>query len=338
MQKPKAVFLITRGSVGHLANVYAPDTREALFRLFDFDPEPVLEEELPRWAGRLEEVEYAFSTWGMPSLGEEAIAAFFPRLKAVFYGAGSVQAFARPFLQRGIRIFSAWGANAVPVAEYAAAQILLANKGYFQGARLFQKDGYPQARAYCETFPGNYGAKVGLLGAGMIGRLVAQLLRQYRLEVLIYDPFIGDDAIASLGGGRASLEEIFSTCQTISNHIANNPQTEGMLDYRYFSRMRPNAAFLNTGRGQQVVEADLARALREEPGRVAVLDVTWPEPPEKESPFYSLPNVILTPHIAGSMGCEVARMGAFMAQEAARLLGGEPCQYEVTPAMLKTMA
>ena len=88
-----------------------------------------------------------------------------------------------------------------------------------------------------------------------------------------------------------------------------------MLDYALFSRMPRNATFLNTGRGAQVVEADLVRALREAPDRTAVLDVTFPEPPAADSPLNALPNVFLTPHIAGSKGREVERMGAYMAEE-----------------------
>ena len=111
-----------------------------------------------------------------------------------------------------------------------------------------------------------------------------------------------------------------------------------MLRYEHFSRMGRNATFINTGRGAQVVEDDLIRALREEPGRTTLLDVTWPEPPKADSPLWTMPNVILTPHIAGSMNNEIARMGSYMAEEYAALREGRPCRYEVTEKMLETMA
>ena len=72
---------------------------------------------------------------------EDQIAEYFPNLKAVFYGAGSVQGFARPFLKSGVKVFSAWAANAVPVAEYTLSQILLANKGFFQTSTLYSHGG-----------------------------------------------------------------------------------------------------------------------------------------------------------------------------------------------------
>ena len=88
-------------------------------------------------AAFLAECGIAFATWGMPALTKEEIARFLPRLKVVFYAAGTVQYFARPFLESGVRVFSAWAANAVPVAEYAFAQISLAAKGYFQAAKFY---------------------------------------------------------------------------------------------------------------------------------------------------------------------------------------------------------
>ena len=111
-----------------------------------------------------------------------------------------------------------------------------------------------------------------------------------------------------------------------------------MLGYALFSRMLPDATFLNTGRGAQVVEDDLARALREEPGRSAVLDVTLPEPPAADSPLRALPNVLLTPHFAGSSGNEVRRMGEAMLAAFRDWRDGRPSPTRVAEAMLATMA
>ena len=135
-----------------------------------------------------------------------------------------------------------------------------------------------------------------------------------------------------------SLETVFRECQTVSNHLADNARTRGILDYRLFSAMRPDAAFINTGRGAQVIEPDLVRALEEEPGRLAVLDVTWPEPVEAGHAFLRLPNVVLFPHIAGYARREVLRMPDAMLEELSRYLRGEPLQFEVTADMLDTMA
>ena len=281
------------------------------------------------------ETEIVFSTWGMPALTEQQIARHLPHLQCVFYAAGSVQAFARPFLAHGVRVYSAWAANAVPVAEYTVAQILLANKGFFAQARdmRIQK---PASRS--TDYLGNYEQSVGLIGCGMIGSLVAEMLKAYKLNVMVYDPFLSAQRAADLNVTPYSLEKIFAQCSVVSNHLANNAATRGMLTYEYFSQMRPYATFLNTGRGAQVVENDLVRTLLERPDLTAILDVTDPEPSAPDHPFYSLPNCILTPHIAGSIGNEVWRMSAFMADELERYLGNIPCKYQVTVQMLETMA
>lgn len=287
---------------------------------------------------RFQDTEYVFSTWGMPTFTEEEIKACFPALKAVFYGAGTVQKFARPFLNCGVKVFSAWAANAVPVAEYAVAQIILANKGFFSSSRIAKSGDRKAARELAQQYPGNYGVKIGIIGAGMIGKLVIQKLRDYHLEVLVFDPFLPDETAEQLKVKKVTLPELFRQCQVVSNHLANNDQTKGMLSGKYFESMCPYATFLNTGRGAQVVEEDLIRVLRSRPDLTAILDVTYPEPPEQGSPLYGLENCILTPHIAGSSGNEVRRMGAYMEEEYRRFTQNLPCRYEVTIKMLETMA
>ena len=336
MNKPFAVMMTDNASV--LPKVFDEKTRRRLSETTELYPHIVTGDTLSAHADALLKAELIFSTWGMPVLSKEQIAIHLPKVRAVFYGAGSVQFFARPFLDAGIRVFSAWAANAVPVVEYAVSQILLAGKGFYQSVRRYERQGRAASHAYVSTLPGNYDTKVGILGVGMIGRMVLERLNTYELELLAYDPFVPDETLEKCGARRASLEEIFSTCQVISNHIANLPATQGMLTYALFSKMLPNAAFINTGRGQQLIESDLIRAMQEFPDRTAVLDVTWPEPPLDDSPLLTQPNVFLTPHIAGSMGNEVARMGKTMADECALYLARKPLRYEVTPAMLATMA
>ena len=331
----KAIFLCN--SEGNIQRVYGEAGIARAKKEYEFLTEEIVTGEMLTGAnGAYRDAEIAFSTWGMPEADEETIKRELPNLKAVMYAAGSVQAFARPFLNCGVKVFSAWVANAVPVAEYTVSAILLATKGFF--ACLPLKANREEGLKVFHTYRGNYGEKVGLLGLGMVGREVARLLKPYRLDVLYYDPFFPEEKEAEYGVRKASLEEIFSECAVISNHIANLPATVGMLDYDLFRRMRSNAFFLNTGRGAQVVEEDLVRALREVPTRYALLDVTWPEPPVEGHPFYEMPNVYMTPHIAGSAGDECMRMGEYMLEEAASLRDGNPTRWEVSKEMLKTMA
>ena len=331
-----ALFLCERPEV--IGQVYAPETQTTLRELVGLEERVYAASNLRRTPEEFAAVRYVFSTWGMPSLDEETIRRCLPSLRAVFYAAGSVQAFARPFLNSGVRVFSAWAANAVPVAEYVVSQIVLANKGFYAAAQLASRGDYAGAMRLRGRYPGNYGACVGIIGAGMIGRRVIRMLQAYRLRVIVFDPFLSEADAAALAVEKSDLPTLFRTAQVVSNHLADNAETRGMLTYPLFASMRPYATFLNTGRGAQVVETDLVRALRERVDLTAVLDVTAPEPPAAESPFFSLKNCFLTPHMAGSGGDEVHRMADYMVEECRRLLTGEAVRYEVTAEMLKTMA
>ncbi len=326
------------GDAGRIGAVYSPEILEKLHAVLCFETDDVVtKRSLDEYRDILSRADYLFTTWGMPHFEREEIREYLPNLKAAFYGAGSVQHFAREFLEEGIAVFSAWAANGTPVAEYTFAEIILASKGFYQRLhRASDGSSWPNRGG---DFPGNYEIRVGIIGAGMIGKMVIEKLKTLDLvDILVFDPFLPDDKAAALGVTKTDLETLFSSCDVISNHLANNPQTVGMLDGRLFSRMKPYAAFLNTGRGAQVVEDDLIAALRDVPTRVAVLDVTWPEPPAEGSPFYTLPNVFLTPHIAGSIGNEVHRMAQFMFEEYEAFDAGRPTRYSVTLSMLETMA
>lgn len=330
----KAVFL---GSAGNIAYVYAEKTKLALETELDFvDPVYSKRDAIER-KDELADVAYIFSTWGMIAFSEEEIGDVFPSLEAVFYAAGSVQGFARPFIESGVKVFSAWAANAVPVAQYTVAEIMLALKGFF--ATLHRHGEAWKNHNAPVAYPGIMDEKVGIIGAGMIGKMVIEELGRYPVEILVYDKFMSADAIEALGAKKAELDEIFSECLVVSNHLANNPATVGMLDYSLFSKMRDGAVFINTGRGAQVVADDMIRALDENKTLSAVLDVTDPEePPKAGSRLYSMENVFLTPHIAGSIGNEVHRMSEYMYEEYRSLYEGKEVKYEVTKEMLAFMA
>lgn len=319
--------------------VYSAAHRQALKQRMDMLDETVCRANLDAMRDQLRDVEVICCTWNMTQFTEEELAEYFPKLKLVLYSAASVRYFAEPFLKRGVKILSAWGAMAVPVAEFTLATILHANKGFYLSMDRYRKSDFRTGKDLAQKVcPGTYGTNVGIIGAGMIGKLVIKMLKNHRVNIKVFDPFLPQSVADELGVELTTLEDLFESCQTITNHLANNPQTEGMLNYDLFRRMNKCATFINTGRGAQVVEEDLVRALREEPDRCAVLDVTWPEPCPKDHPFWELPNVFMTPHIAGYAKEEVHCMPDCMLEEFDRYLRGEPNVYEVTLPMLATMA
>ena len=173
----------------------------------------------------------------------------------------------------------------------------------------------------------------------MIGRAVIERLKPYNLNVLVFDPFLPDEEASALGVKKVSIEEAFKQGQVVSNHLANLPETVGMLKGEHFAFLPENATFINTGRGVTLEEDRMIEVLQNRPDLTAILDVTHPEPPVENSPIYTMENVILTPHIAGAVGHqEIWRLADFMIDEAIALREGYPLKYEVSMKMLETMA
>ncbi|MGH4036547.1 MAG: NAD(P)-dependent oxidoreductase [Sphaerochaeta sp.] len=286
-----------------------------------------------------DDVEYIFSTWGMAQFNESEIKRYLPSLKCVFYGAGSVQYFARPFLNCGVRVFSAWGANAIPVAEYTVSQIILANKGFFKLQNLYRERGRAEAIEVVNKYPGNFRTKVGILGCGMIGSMIIEMLESFDFEILVYDPFLSSERAKEMGVTKVELNTVFEECQTISNHIAKNERTNGLIKYEHLSKMRDYATFINTARGTIVDEEGLKRAMRENKTLVAIIDVLDPdENRDVSDDIFKVENIIITPHIAGSHTNEIARMGQYMEDEYHRVLKNEKCRWEVKLKDLEKMA
>ena len=312
MKKLKAVFVCAKKET--VDYVYSEAQQKQIAEVTDLMPEIVN-------AGNfdsvdLKDVEVIFSTWGMMCFTDEQLDRM-PNLKAVFYGAGATDYFARPLLARGIKVISAWKANAIPVAEFVLAQIILSMKNYFSNNWNNKFAG-----------PGCYGETVALIGAGAISSKLQEMLKVLNLNVLV---------IPSRPERRTvSLEEAFRTAYVVSNHLPNREDNQKVLTKELFASMRQGATFINTGRGAQVDEAGLIEVLKARPDLTALLDVTFPEPPEAGSELYTLPNVRLTTHIAGSLNDEVHRMADYVIGDYLHFAAGEPLEHEVTEEMLMT--
>jgi phosphoglycerate dehydrogenase-like enzyme len=163
-------------------------------------------------------------------------------------------------------------------------------------------------------------------------------LRNFELKTLAYDPFITPAEAEDLQIELTGLEALFTRSDVVSIHTPWLKETEGLITSDLLSSLKPGATFINTSRGAVVDEHGLLQVARQRPDLTFLLDVTHPEPPPSDSPIYDLPNIILTPHIAGSAGGEVARMGEWMAEEFDRYRQGLPLRHEVTRGMLATMA
>ena len=315
--------------------VFPPEILRDIRQLVDC-PWPVLDPDKWREAkSALREADFIICTWGMPLLSEEFLAAV-PLLKAVFHAAGSVKYFVTDAgWERGLVIASAGVANGIPVAEYTLGAILLSLKRFWHCSREMR---LPKGRPEVYTIPGAYHSKVGLVSMGAVGRSTARLLAPFDLRLLAYDPCFSAEQASELNVKMVGIEELFRECDVISLHTPWLPETEHMITGKLIASMKEGATLINTARGAVVAEDEMIEVLTRRPDLSAILDVTHPEPPAKDSPLRSLPNVVLTPHIAGSTQRECARMGQSMVDELRRLLRGEPLLHAIEKRLLTEMA
>lgn len=329
------VALFGRSSI-QFGKVYTEPVLQKLSEKYEIS-DRITKKNIDDYKDFLKDCEIAFATWGMLKLSEEEIKKYMPKLKALFYSAGTVQYFAKPFLNCGVRVFSAASMNAIPAAEYTFAQITLATNGYFQSSKRYRLMPLG-ALIFSDKSVGNFKAKIGLVGLGAIGGMVAEKLKSLDVDVYAYDPFVSQEKADALGVTLTDLETLFSTCDVISNHLANKKELENIFSYKLFKKMKKHSTFINTGRGAQVNEFALAFSLLTHPSHTAVIDVIKLEFSPYISPLFWCYNAILTPHIAGSMGKEPQRMAYYMIDVIEDYMNNKPFSCEVTSEMLEIMA
>lgn len=276
----------------------------------------------PTVRDRLGEVSVLITGWGSPVLDETLLAAM-PRLRAVLHAAGTVKHLVpAQAWERGLVVSSAADANAIPVAEFTLAAILLAGKGAFGLRERYRATG-GFTIGEVVTGVGNYGTTVGVVGASRIGQQVISLLAPHDVRVQLHDPYTVVPGVPSV-----SLPDLLATSRVVSLHAPWTAETDGMIGREALSLMPDGAVLVNTARGGLVDTPALIAELRT--GRIsAVLDVTHPEPVPADSPLLTLPNVFLTPHIAGSHGNELERLGASVTAELERIVAGSPLRHEI---------
>ncbi|MGW1675636.1 hydroxyacid dehydrogenase [Streptomyces sp. NPDC002324] len=331
---PPAVFAM---NPVHLPELFPPHLMARLRELVTIDPGLVVQDfTAPAAALALAETEVLITGWGCPPI-DAAVLDATPRLRTVLHTGGSVRSMiGDAFWARGLTISSAVYANALPVAEYTLAAILFAGKDAFGLRERFRREHlYPAPDEY--TAVGNLGRRVGVIGASHVGRRVLELLRPFDLSVGLYDPYVDEVEATALGAVPLPLDELLRTSDIVSVHAPDIPETHRMLSRKRLALIPDGGVLINTSRGA-LVDPD---ALTDElvGGRIsAVLDVTEPEPLPADSPLYRLPNVFLTPHIAGSLGNELARLGGTVVEELERLATGLPPAHGVRRAALATSA
>ncbi|MGN6761926.1 MAG: hydroxyacid dehydrogenase [Leifsonia sp.] len=289
-------------------------------------PHPFASFGRPEARRALSRAQVLITGWGAPALTDADLDAA-PRLRYVLHAGGQAAALLPASAHdRGIQVSNAGWVNAIPVAEFTMAMIILANKSTFQAHRL-----YEQRRGFIDReleFPtaGNVGKTVGIVGASRIGRIVIERLGGIDVDVVVYDPYLPADEAARLGVELMELNELMAVSDVVTLHPPLTASTTKMIGAEQLAAMKDGATLINTSRGLVVDQEALVAELRT--GRIdAILDVAHPDVLPRNSELYTMPNVFLTPHIAGSMGSEIRRMGDHVAGELERVTRGQPLAF-----------
>jgi phosphoglycerate dehydrogenase-like enzyme len=328
----QGLFILGRNDF-HL--IYGQEEQERIAQLVDIYAPPQTPESVKNNPEILADADVIFSGWNMCRIDQAFLDAA-PKLKLIFYGGGSISGhIATPeAIARGITVTTAAEANSIPVAEYTLAMILFSLK---HGWRLAREAKEHRRWVERNGAPGCFRRTVGLISMGAVARALLKRLHIFDLRVVAYDPFLSAEEADALGVELVPLDELFRRSDVVSLHTPELPTTVGLITGVHLSSLKHGGAFINTARGVIVRRDELIQVATQRPDLQFVLDVTEtperriPEWPEESSPLYTLPNVVLTPHIAGSAGQECLRMGQCMVEELTRYLAGEPLRWQITP-------
>lgn len=335
---PRAALAMCRAAAAAVLPPSCLAALEEVCDLIDGPDSPVLDDFGSDRARRvLAEADLLVTGWGCPPL-EAAVLDAAPRLRAIVHTAGTVRGHVTEACwERGIEVSSAAAANALPVAEYTVAMILLEGKRVLQRAQAYRTARRRDDPLEVPFEVGNYGRTVGILSASMVGRRVIELLRPYDLHLLLHDPYVDAAQAAALGARPVDLAELFAQSDVVSVHTPLLPATRGLVSRELLTAMRPGAVLVNTARGAVIDQPALVDVLRQG-GIRAVLDVTDPDPLPPDDPLWTCHNALITPHLAGSQGNEWRRLADLAIGEIGRWTAGDGFAHPVRRERLAYLA
>jgi len=285
----------------------------------------------------LENADGCLTSWGVAQLDADVLAAA-TNLKTMAHMGSSVKRFvSEAFWEREIHLTSAGITLAKTVAETTLGLMLVGQKRIWPLGEHVREGGWRDSPVWDRWYSKElFRKKVGIIGASNVGRHVIKLLEPFDTTILVYDPYLAENEAADLGVLKMDLNELLEQADIVSLHTPANEETYQILNAEGLKIMKDDALLINTARGTLIEEQALIKELNQ--GRFfAFLDVTDPEPPDLDSPLRKLPNVVVTPHIAGCIdNCN--QMGELAVEELRRFFNGEPPIYQITKEILKRIA
>ncbi len=293
-------------------------------------------EDVEKTKSYVKDADVIITSWGTPKLTKEYLD-LCPNLKAVMHAAGSVKGVVdeEEFMARGIRVTGSAVALGEGVAETAVGLLITAAKGVFTLSRDTRNGLWKDHKD--EYVTDIYDITVGVISGGFVGRHFIKLMQNFNVDILLYDPTLSAEQVAALGATKAELDEMLSKSDVISVHAPSIPATAKMLNASNLHLIKDGAVLINTSRGAVFDEPALIEELKKQ-RFFACIDVTDPEPPTLQNELRYLPNVVLTPHIAGAAANGQRRIAKHICEEMDRFAAGETMRTEIDLTKLASMA
>ena len=332
MCKIKALVL---PSAKQLEKVCLPDVRELIDSYFDacfnLTGTDYTKEEQDALIG---DAEVLLTTWGSPVLDAESLAKA-PNLKYIGHAAGTVKA-RLPFeaFGRGVRVFSAATRIAESVADWCLAAMMSMLRRFPALDASMHRGGEWSGDA--ELGKELAWTKIGIVSLSSTARALLPMLAPFRCDILAFDPYVTDAQAAELGVRLGTLEDVMAR-PLVSSHLPKLPATNGMISREQLARIPDGGIFINSSRSSVLDEGALIDELSS--GRIsAALDVYDTEPLPEDNPLRRLPNVLLTPHIAGATAQSYTSLMRCVVENIINAIEGRPVKYEVDPARWEILA
>jgi len=288
----------------------------------------------------IEDAEGILTCWGTPKITEKILKAG-AKLRIICHAAGTV----KPYIdkdamdiiwEKDIVVTNTAVALGIGVAEFALGMIIVTLKKVF-----FMRDEIEEGKwseiANRVGVIDPFNVTIGVIGGGYCGSHLIKLLRNFEVEIYLYDPYKDEEECKRMGAKKVELEYLLSHSDVITLHAPNISQNDKMIDQKGIKQIKDGAVFINTSRGMLVDEEVLIEELKT--GRFyACLDVTHPEPPAPDNPLRNMKNVFLTPHIAGHAANGMKRQGQYAVDELERFFKGESLKYRIRKDVFNRIA
>jgi len=237
--------------------------------------------------------------------------------------------------EKGIIVQNIKGRNAQAVSDFTIGLIIAEARNIARSYHAVKNGIWRKNFINSNMIPELPGKTIGLVGFGYIGRLVAQKLSGFKVNILVFDPYVSEEVIQNYKAKKVTIEDLLKNSDFVSLHTRFNEETKNIISEKELSLMKKNAYLINTARAGLIKEEALYNVLKDKKIAGTALDVFWKEPIGKNSRWLELDNVTLTTHIAGTTKEALTKSPYLLVEDINKLLENKEPKFVVNPEVLK---